>query len=126
MAKSPAIWDALPWSYWDPSVIHDCVELKGKTVLDVGAGTGQVTIRCAPFAEIVYALEPAAALRRYIERKMNAAGLANVRTVDGVLEALPLGDSSVDVAILSTDRSAGTRTRNCASLKELRGPAGSF
>lgn len=81
MAKSPAVWDALPWSYWDPSVIYDRVDLAGSTVLDIGAGTGQVTIRCAPFAELVYALEPVASLRRYIEHKTHAAGLRNVRTI---------------------------------------------
>lgn len=101
MAKSPATWDALPWSYWDPSAIYDRVDLAGKTVLDVGAGTGQVTLRCAPYAETVYALEPIAVLRRYIEHKMGAAGFGNVRTVAGVLDALPLEDGSVDVAVLS-------------------------
>lgn len=101
MAKSPEIWDALPWSYWDPTVIYDRVELKDKIVLDVGAGTGQVTIRCAPYAKLVWALEPVARLRQYIGRKMDAAGLANVRTLCGILEKVPLEDSSVDVAILS-------------------------
>lgn len=101
MAKSPEIWDALPWSYWDPSAIYDRVELKDKVVLDVGAGTGQVTIRCAPYAKLVWVLEPVARLRLYIERKMAAAGFTNVRTLDGVLEAVPLEDASVDVSILS-------------------------
>jgi SAM-dependent methyltransferase len=70
MAKSPEIWDALPWSYWDPSVIYDRIDLKGKIVLDIGAGTGQVSLRCAPFASEVFALEPVARLRQYIEGKM--------------------------------------------------------
>lgn len=102
MAKAPEVWDALPWSYWDPSVIYDRVGLKGKIVLDVGAGTGQVTIRCAPFARLVWALEPIGRLRQYIERKMDAAGFTNVRTLSGVLEAVPLEDASVDATILSS------------------------
>ncbi len=101
MTKSPEIWDALPWSYWDPSVIYDRVELKDKIVLDIGAGTGQVTIRCAPYARLVWALEPVARLRQYIEQKMDAAGFSNVRTLSGVLEAVPLEDASIDAAILS-------------------------
>lgn len=101
MAKSPETWDALTWSYWDPSVIYDRVELTGKTVLDIGAGTGQVTLRCAPFAAMVWALEPVARLRRYIERKTGAANLHNIRTLSGVLENIPLADNSVDVSILS-------------------------
>jgi hypothetical protein len=99
MAKAPEIWDGLPWHHWDPAEIYDRVELDGRAVLDVGAGTGQVAIRCAPYADVVWALEPVARLRRYVEKKMEAAGFANVRTLDGVLEAAPLEDSSVDVAV---------------------------
>lgn len=124
MARSPAIWDALPWSYWDPSVIYDRVDIRGRIVLDVGAGTGQVTIRCAPFAEIVYALEPVAALRRYIERKMDAAGLRNVRTLSGVLEALPLGDSSVDAAILSNGSFGWNPDDELRELERVTRPGG--
>ena len=102
MAKSPETWDALPWSYWDPSVIYNRMELKDKVILDIGAGTGQVTIRCAPFAKLIYALEPVGKLRLYIEQKMNAAGFLNVRTLEGILEAVPLGDATVDIAILSS------------------------
>jgi hypothetical protein len=101
MAKSPAVWDALPWSYWAPSIIYDRVNLRGKTVLDIGAGTGQVTLRCAPYATSVIALEPVTALRRYIERKMTAAGFTNVCTLAGILETSPLEDASIDIAILS-------------------------
>ncbi len=99
MAKAPEVWDGLPWHHWDPAAIYDRVELDCKVVLDVGAGTGQVAVRCAPYARVVWALEPVARLRRYIERKVAAAGFANVRTLAGVLEEAPLEDSSVDVAV---------------------------
>jgi SAM-dependent methyltransferase len=101
MAKSPEVYDALPWSFWNPSVIYDHVDLHGKAVLDVGAGTGQVTLRCAPYADLVWALEPVGRLRRYMERKMGAAGFTNVRTLDGILESIPLENASADAAILS-------------------------
>lgn len=101
MTKSPAVWDALPWSCWDPSVIYDRVELNDKVVLDMGAGSGQVTIRCASFAKLIYALEPVGRLRQYIEQKISAAGFTNVKTLEGILEAIPLGDATIDIAILS-------------------------
>ena len=101
MAKSPATWDALPWSYWDPREIHDRVDVGDRVVLDIGAGTGQATLRCAPYAERIYALEPVAALREYIERKMSAHGFHNVTTLDGLLERVPLADDAVDAAILT-------------------------
>ncbi|MCY4113542.1 MAG: GNAT family N-acetyltransferase [Chloroflexi bacterium] len=101
MAKSPSTWDALPWSYWDPREIHDRVDVRDRVVLDIGAGTGQATLRCAPYAERVFALEPVAVLRAYTERKLAALGFHNVTTLDGLLERVPLADDAVDVAILT-------------------------
>ena len=126
MAKSPETWDALPWSYWDPSVIYNWVQLEGKVVLDAGAGTGQVTIRCAPLARLVYALEPVARLRRYIEGKMWAAGLTNVRTLDGILEAVPLRDASVDAAILSNGSFGWNPEKELRELERVTRPGGTI
>jgi hypothetical protein len=126
MTKSPEIWDALPWSYWDPSAIYDRVDLQDKVVLDIGAGTGQVTLRCAPYARLVYALEPVARLRRYIERKMGAAGFTNVRTLDGVLEAVPLPDASVDAAILSNGSFGWNPEKELRELERVTKPGGSI
>jgi len=126
MAKSPETWDALPWSYWDPSAIYDRVDLNGKVVLDVGAGTGQVTQRSAPYARLVYALEPVARLRRYIERKMGAAGFSNIRTLDGVLEAVPLKDASVDAAILSNGSFGWNPDKELQELERVAKPGGTI
>ena len=126
MAKSPETWDALPWSHWDPSVIYDRVDLEGKAVLDVGAGTGQVTIRCAPYAKLVWALEPVARLRRYIERKVGALGLTNVRTLQGVLEDVPLPDYSVDAAILSNGSFGWSPDCELRELERVTSPGGTI
>lgn len=119
MAKSPEIWDAMPWSYWDPSIIYDNVELNDKIVLDVGAGTGQVTIRCAPYASLVYAMEPVAKLRRYIERKLGATGFNNVRTKFGLMESIPMPDNSVDAAILSNGSFGWNPKKELAELERV-------
>ncbi len=124
MAKSPEVWDALPWSYWDPSAIYDRVDLDGKIVLDVGAGTGQVTLRCAPYAHLVWALEPVGRLRRYIEHKMGAAGFTNVRTLDGLAEAIPLGNDSIDAAILSDGSFGWNPEQELAELERVTRPGG--
>lgn len=101
MAKSPATWDALTWSHWDPHEIHDRVDVGGRVVLDIGAGTGQATLRCAPYAVRVFALEPVAVLREFIERKLSAHGFHNVTTLNALIERVPLADDAVDAAILT-------------------------
>ncbi len=126
MTKSPAVWDALPWSYWDPSAIYDRIELKDKIVLDIGAGTGQVTLRCAPFAKLIYALEPIGRLRQYIEQKFKATGFINVRTVEGILEAVPLEDASVDIAILSNGSFGWNPEKELAELERVTKSGGTI
>jgi SAM-dependent methyltransferase len=124
MTKSPALWDSLPWGFWDPSAIYEQVSIKGRIVLDVGAGTGAVSLRCAPLASQVIALEPVARLRRYLEHRMAAAGLSNVRTLDGVLARVPLGDGSVDVSIVANGSLGWETERELRELERVTRPGG--
>ncbi len=53
------------------------------TVLDVGAGTGRHTLRLAPHAARVVALDPSAAMLSFLREDAAAAGLDNVEAVEG-------------------------------------------
>jgi SAM-dependent methyltransferase len=59
----------------------------GKTVLDVGAGTGKLTRLLASSGARVVAVEPIAEMRALIE---------DAETVEGTAEALPFDDGSAD------------------------------
>jgi SAM-dependent methyltransferase len=126
MTKAPALWDSLPWGFWDPSAIYDRVDIEGKVILDVGAGTGAVSLRCAPLAHLVWALEPVASLRRYIERRMAAAGLENVRTLDGVLAQVPLADGAVDVSIIANGSFGWETAQELEELERVTRPGGAI
>jgi SAM-dependent methyltransferase len=65
----------------------------GRTVLDLGAGTGKLTRLLVPTGARVVAVEPVAAMRRALE------GLApGVETLDATAERLPLGPGEADAA----------------------------
>jgi SAM-dependent methyltransferase len=66
-----------------------------RDVLDVGAGTGQLTALLVDRVAVVTALEPDARMRRELSLRVPGA-----RTVDGVAERLPVADASQD-AVLS-------------------------
>jgi SAM-dependent methyltransferase len=65
----------------------------GRKVLDLAAGTGKLTRVLVATAATVVAVEPVAGMRERL-----AAVLPDVELLDGVAEAIPLEDESVDAA----------------------------
>lgn len=99
--KHPEVYDDRVRFNWEITEIISPDELKGKTVLDVGSGTGQLAFILAPYAEIIYAVEPIPGLRQLIRGKVQEKKLKNFFVVDGFLDALPFPESSVDVLMTS-------------------------
>lgn len=72
--------------------------LRGKTVLDVGAGSGRATFECLRHgATLVHAVEPSPGLLRILNQKKALS--QRVIAHEGRFDAIPLPDSSVDVAL---------------------------
>jgi SAM-dependent methyltransferase len=63
----------------------------GRTVVDVGAGTGKLTRELVACGASVVAVEPVPAMRGALERAVPGA-----RGLEGTAEALPLADQSAD------------------------------
>jgi SAM-dependent methyltransferase len=103
--KAPEMYDAHPIHDWDFTAVTDRVDLAGSTVIDAGAGTGKISFEAAAEARLIYALEPCERLRRYIDDKAAALGIANVETLAGTLDAMPLPDDAADA--LLTCRAVG-------------------
>jgi ubiquinone/menaquinone biosynthesis C-methylase UbiE len=68
----------------------------GKTVLDLAAGTGKFTSALVPTGASIIAIEPVAGMRERL-----AAKLPGVVTVDGIAEAIPLPNRSVDAVTVA-------------------------
>jgi SAM-dependent methyltransferase len=64
----------------------------GRTVVDLGAGTGKLTRLLLPSGARVVAVEPIAEMRAYIE---------GAEVLDGTAEVIPLRDGSVDVVTVA-------------------------
>jgi SAM-dependent methyltransferase len=65
----------------------------GKTVLDLGAGTGKFTALLVPTSASLIALEPVDGMRARL-----VAALPSVHAVAGTAERLPLADGTLDAA----------------------------
>ena len=84
---------------WSKEHLFDLADLTGKTVLDVGAGSGRLTFAAAEIAAWVYASEPVGTLREYMRDKIKREGIENIRVLDGLATELPFLDNTFDVVM---------------------------
>jgi SAM-dependent methyltransferase len=76
---------------WLPARVASAVE--------VGAGTGRLTLDLAPRCDSLVAVEPAAPMRSLLSGKLDRAGQGHVRVVDGFFERLPVPDGAADLVV---------------------------
>ncbi len=103
-AEFGELYDELPlWSAPFGLMLLEHVAMRpGMTILDVGAGTGFLTIelaqRCGSEA-VVIAVDPWEAAMRRLVRKVEHLGLLNVRTLVQDAATIDLPDDSVDLIV---------------------------
>jgi len=98
------LYDELPlWSAPFGLLLLERVPMRpGLTILDVGAGTGFLTVelaqRCGPQARVI-AVDPWEAGMRRLQRKLEYLGIENVRLIEHDAAELDLPDASIDVVV---------------------------
>jgi ArsR family transcriptional regulator len=86
------------WAAWARALGHLLPPLR---VADLGCGEGYLTIETARWASKVYAVDRSRAVLDRARQLATRRKVSNVVWKKGELEKLPLGDESVDVALLS-------------------------
>lgn len=99
--KYPEAYDERSRHTWNIGEITAITSLEGKTVVDAGAGTGNLAFLVAPFAGTVFAVEPVASMRRFMKEKAGRERINNLYVMDGFLDSLPLPGNTVDVLLTS-------------------------
>jgi ubiquinone/menaquinone biosynthesis C-methylase UbiE len=82
-----------------PRALHELVRVDGKTVADVGAGTGRFARLLAGRAEHVHLIDRAAPMLDVARERLAAAGHTNVTLHVSDARTLPLETASVDLAV---------------------------
>ena len=93
----PQLYDQLAFLGWPDDSLLSMANFADKVVLDIGSGTGRLAFTVAPYAKVVYAVEPVANLRRFLWEKRARLGFENVFPSDGTLMQIPFEDSFADI-----------------------------
>jgi len=84
---------------WDRKWLDELIDLRGRVVLDVGAGTGRLAFAAARDALRVYASEPCDRLREYMRDRIAKSGITNMKVLDGTATCLPYEDATFDAVM---------------------------
>jgi ubiquinone/menaquinone biosynthesis C-methylase UbiE len=96
----PEVYEAFSNTPYYPTIYEQLpgiIDLQGKRIADVGAGTGSSSLALARFAQQVIGIESEAAMLRQAREKVRGAETQHVIFLSGDALALPLTDSSVDL-----------------------------
>jgi len=96
----PEVYEAFSKTPYHPTVYEQLpgiLDLDGKVLADVGAGTGRSTVALARYARQVIGIELEAAMLRLAREKAREEGAQRVSFLGGNALALPLADQSVDL-----------------------------
>jgi SAM-dependent methyltransferase len=93
----PNCYDSQEFNRWDTQELLSLTNFKGKTVIDIGSGTGSQVFRMAGLADTVFSVEPVGNLREYIKDKAKSLKFDNVYVVDGFMTELPYPNNFADI-----------------------------
>ena len=101
----PEVYDEFANVPYEPrmiDVLNDMFDFSGKTIADIGSGSGRSTLLLAEFAGHVIGVEPEKSMRVEALKNTEKVGVTNVVYVDGRGEDIPLEDDSVDMVVAIT------------------------
>ncbi len=122
--KTPSLYEELTeGEQLHPGIFRQLqADVRGKIVLDIGAGSGRATFECLRYgAKLVYAVEPSPGLLHILEQKVTAQpDNSRIIPCSGRFDHIPLPDKSVDLALSCSAFTSGPEQGGEPGLAELQ------
>lgn len=96
----PEVYDAFVSVPYHPSLfdqVPEIIDMRGKIIADVGAGTGKSSLAMAKISREVIGIEVEPAMLLQASQQAEAQGLANLKFVCGNALSIPLAANAVDL-----------------------------
>lgn len=87
---------------WVDGTVERILDLAPRRVLEIGCGTGMLLLRVAPHCEAIHGVDFSPSVLADLERRVAAAGLANVRLSEAEAHELPAAGEPYDLVILNS------------------------
>ena len=97
-------WNKIRVSYFKDELRElaiNSVNIKNKTILDLGSGTGFISLRVAKESNIVFPLDASTNMLKELYASAKKENLTNIYPIKGVAEDLPIFDESVDIIFMN-------------------------
>lgn len=77
------------------------VNIKNKIIVDLGAGTGFISLRVAKESKLVFPIDASTNMLKELYASAKKEDLTNIYPIKGVAEDLPLFDESIDIIFMN-------------------------
>ncbi|MBU3090226.1 class I SAM-dependent methyltransferase [Clostridium gasigenes] len=97
-------WNKIRVSYFKDELRElaiNSVNIKNKTILDLGSGTGFISLRVAKESNIVFPLDASTNMLKELYASAKKENLTNIYPIKGVAEDLPIFDESIDIIFMN-------------------------
>ena len=123
----PRLYDRLARAERLHPAILDWLPARVERIVEVGAGSGRLTVELAGRCRSLLAVEPAAGLRRLLRRRLEGHGGAAVAVRSGFVDAIPAPSGSAELVVTAsafTPERAHGGDAGLAELERVTAPGG--
>lgn len=97
-------WNAMRQKYFNQDIrpmLLERIDFKGKSVIDLGAGTGYLSLELAKHARVVFAIDQSQNMLEQIKARADRQNLSNVFTLISDVNSISFHSNQIDIVTMN-------------------------